>query len=287
MNLTLPLFDLKEIRIARKNQKVSPNKHLNNMDGAEWIKFTKSWFILDAQRKDKDKIALHPATFPEELVEEYLEFFTKPGESVIDPFLGSGTTLQVAEEMGREGAGIELVPEFAEFASNRTTLPIHTGNCLKEIHNTEIFADESFHYAFTSPPYWNILHKGASGNKNTRHEKRKKNKQSLVYSDKNEDLGNIDEVDEYMSQIVSLCNGVHRVLKPKRYLTVIIQNLNHDGKLVPIAWNLGIELAKSGLWKMKGEKIWCKDQGKLGIYGYPTAYATNNVHVYCLTFQRI
>lgn len=283
---TLPLFDIKEIRLKRKNQKVSPEKHLNNMDGAEWIKFTKSWFILDAKRRDKEKTSIHPATFPEELVEEFLEFFTKPGQSVFDPFLGTGTTLQVAEELGRKGTGIELVPKHADFAMRRTTLPVHQGDSLKEIHDTEKFPNESFEYIFTSPPYWNILHKGADGKKGTRHEKRKIAGESLVYSDKVEDLGNINNVDEYMRQLVSLIDGCHRILKPKKYMTIIIQNLNHESRLVPIAWQLGIKLAKTNKWIMKGERIWCKDQGKLGIYGYPTTYATNNVHIYCLTFQR-
>ena len=288
MTKTLPLFHIKESTADKPKQKstVDPEKRLNDLTGKEWIKFSKSWFVLKQGHTDREKIAIHPATFPAELAEDYIRFFTKPGQRVLDPFLGAGTTMEVAEDMDRLSAGIELEPSFAEFAATRTSYPITVGNSLEKIHNAEIFPDESFDYVFTSPPYWNTLHKSRGGNKDTRHKKRQDRGESLVYSDSAEDLGNIDDVDEYLKQLVSLFEGIHRVLKPNRYMTIIIQNLNYSGNLVPIAWKLGILLTETGLWNMKGERIWCKDQGRLGIYGYPTTYATNNFHHYCLTFQR-
>lgn len=267
--------------------KSSSKKALNNLTGKEWIKFSKSWFTLNSGKCDKERTSLHPATFPAELVEQHLRFFTKEGECVLDPFLGSGTTMEVAEAMGRYSVGIELQPHFAEFAENRTSHPIFIGNALEIIQDVERLEDESFHYIFTSPPYWNTLHKSRGGNKDTRHKKRQARGESLVYSDSPNDIGNIEEVAEYLRQLVSLFTDAYRILKPNRYLTIIIQNLNYEGALVPIAWQLGIMLADTGLWKLKGERLWCKEQGKLGIYGYPTTYATNNFHHYCLTFQKV
>ena len=84
--------------------------------------------------------------------------------------------------------------------------------------------------------------------------KRQDRGESLVYSDSAEDLGNIEDVDEYMKQLVFLFKGIHRVLKPNRYMTIIIQNLNYKGNSVPIAWQLGILLTETGLWNMKGRK---------------------------------
>ena len=279
----LPLFPSE----PDKPEETKENKkRLNELTAKEWIKFSKSWFTLKRGGNDREKLKAHPATFPAELAESYIRFFTKQGEWVLDPFLGSGTTMEVAEALRRESVGIELQLEFAEFAATRTSHNIVVGNALEEIHNTDTFPDESIHYVLTSPPYWNTLHKSRGGNKDTRHKKREARGESLVYSDSPDDIGNINDVDEYMNQLVSLFTGVHRVLKPKRYLTVVIQNLNYEGRLVPIAWELGIALTKTNLWKMKGERIWCKEQGKLGIYGYPTTYATNNFHHYCLTFQR-
>lgn len=50
----------------------------------------------------------HVAAYPEELVSLLIGTFTSPGDLVLDPFLGSGTTLKVAEAMGRRGVGVEL-----------------------------------------------------------------------------------------------------------------------------------------------------------------------------------
>lgn len=56
----------------------------------------------------------HSAAFPEELPEWFIKLFTKEGDTVLDPFMGSGTTLSVAERMKRNSIGIEIVPEYYE-----------------------------------------------------------------------------------------------------------------------------------------------------------------------------
>ena len=59
------------------------------------------------------------APFPEELVERCLEIGCKPGGAVLDPFVGSGTTLKVALESGRPATGIDLKLEFCEYAAEQ------------------------------------------------------------------------------------------------------------------------------------------------------------------------
>lgn len=54
----------------------------------------------------------HSAAFPEGLPEWFIKLFTQPGDTVLDPFMGSGTTLFVAQRMGRNSIGIEIVPEY-------------------------------------------------------------------------------------------------------------------------------------------------------------------------------
>lgn len=61
----------------------------------------------------------HFAVFPEKLVEPPILASTKPGDTVLDPFAGSGTAGVVAKRLGRNFVGIELVPEFAEMAQRR------------------------------------------------------------------------------------------------------------------------------------------------------------------------
>ncbi len=56
----------------------------------------------------------HSAAFPQELPEWFIKLFTKENDTVLDPFMGSGTTLSVANRMKRNSIGIEIIPEYYE-----------------------------------------------------------------------------------------------------------------------------------------------------------------------------
>jgi len=61
----------------------------------------------------------HSAVFPEALPEWFIKLFTKEGDWVLDPFMGSGTAITVAQKMGRNSVGIEILPEYYEHAKSR------------------------------------------------------------------------------------------------------------------------------------------------------------------------
>jgi len=65
------------------------------------------------------KLGYHEAAYPEELVALMIESFTDRGDKILDPFLGSGTTLKVCNAMGREGVGYELNKGYKELIKNR------------------------------------------------------------------------------------------------------------------------------------------------------------------------
>src|SRR6266496_5568742 len=96
---------------------VRENK-LNELSGTEWIKFTKSWFVHRPEPRGDQKIR-HPASFPESLVREFILFFTKRGQIVIDPFLGTGSSLVAAVDADRSGVGFEIVGKYAEISKRR------------------------------------------------------------------------------------------------------------------------------------------------------------------------
>src|SRR5881396_3675314 len=96
---------------------VRENK-LNELSGTEWIKFTKSWFVHRPEPRGEQKIR-HPASFPESLVREFILFFTKKGQLVVDPFLGTGSTLVASLEADRAGVGLEIVDKYAEISRKR------------------------------------------------------------------------------------------------------------------------------------------------------------------------
>ena len=80
----------------------------------------------------------HSATFPVELPEWFIKLFTQPGDVVLDPFLGSGTTAVAAKQLDRRCIGIEVNPEYVQLAQERldaVQLPISP---FEEITNQDI-----------------------------------------------------------------------------------------------------------------------------------------------------
>src|SRR5881296_2178477 len=93
---------------AESDRPEAPENRLNDLSGKEWIKFTKSWFVHRPEPRGDQKIR-HPASFPESLVREFVQFFTKKGQLVVDPFLGTGSTLVASAEVDRAGIGFRLL----------------------------------------------------------------------------------------------------------------------------------------------------------------------------------
>lgn len=73
----------------------------------------------------------HPAPFPEALPSGHIQSWSNPGDIVLDPFAGSGTTLKAAKELNRRYVGIEVNPEYVKICEERTmqeTLPLYCEN---------------------------------------------------------------------------------------------------------------------------------------------------------------
>src|SRR5258705_13923889 len=136
---------------------------LNDLDPKTWLKFQKSWFIHNPPPRKKGVI-VHPAKFPETMAQEFVEFFTKSGESVLDPMAGTGSTLVAALRAGRNSYGIELNPKYAEIArelilEERAALGKPIENLKSEIVNGDALKANEYgipgiDYVLTSPPYW-------------------------------------------------------------------------------------------------------------------------------------
>ena len=107
-------------RVPQKYAVADPRAHKKNARG----RCIGNVIRIPAYRPPNVKeLGYHVAAYPEELVALMLESYTDPGDVVLDPFLGSGTTLKVARVMGRNGIGIEINEEFEELIERRINEP--------------------------------------------------------------------------------------------------------------------------------------------------------------------
>src|SRR5688572_16622068 len=142
---------------------------LNDLSNKAWLKFQKSWFIHNPPPRKKG-VLVHPAKFPETLAQEFIEFFTKQGETVLDPMAGTGSTLVAALRAGRNSCGIELNPKYAEIAKQiieeeRNVLGGSVSNLQSLILNGDAAQITNYQlppikFVLTSPPYWDMLQIG-------------------------------------------------------------------------------------------------------------------------------
>lgn len=267
---------------------MAPNK-LNNLDSKSWLKFQKSWFIHNPPPRKKG-VLVHPAKFPETMAQEFIEFFTKEGETVLDPMAGTGSTLVAALRCGRNSYGIELNPKYAEIAKQiideeRASL----GNSVANLQSLVINGDAAqitnhqfppIDYVLTSPPYWDMLRaRGAE----TQKKRRASTELDVHYSDDPNDMGNIADYDEFLEKLVAIYKGLKPLLREKAYLTIIVKNVKKGGKIYPLAWDIARELGRT--FTLKDEKIWVQDNQRIAPFGLGSAWVSNTFHHYCLQFR--
>lgn len=267
---------------------------LNDLEPKNWLKFQKSWFIHNPPARKKE-VLLHPAKFPETLAQEFIEFFTKSRQLVLDPMVGTGSTCIAAIRSGRSSIGIELNPKYADIArtliENERNLK---GPTIAEIDSlviqanaeqiAEIAAANCFQpidYVLTSPPYWDMLHARGAQNQKMRRESADLD---VTYSDDENDLGNIRDYDEFLRRLVNIYQGLSPLLRNGAYLTIIVKNIKKGGKIYPLAWDLASRL--QSFYSLKDEKIWCQDDVRLAPYGLGNAWVSNTFHHYCLQFRK-
>lgn len=80
------------------------------------------WDYVVGKKQEDQEAKGHPAPFPCQLVRDHITSWTNPGDLVLDPMSGSGTTARVACEMGRNYIGIDISPEYCEIARERVRL---------------------------------------------------------------------------------------------------------------------------------------------------------------------
>ncbi|MEW6524727.1 MAG: site-specific DNA-methyltransferase [Bacillota bacterium] len=109
-------YTFNKVRITQKYREKDPRDTKRNSQG----RGIGNVLRIPAYRPPTVKqLHYHAAAFPEELPYYLIHTYSNPGDLVLDPFAGSGTTLKVARNLGRPGVGYEINPDFASVMASR------------------------------------------------------------------------------------------------------------------------------------------------------------------------
>lgn len=254
---------------------INEDKKCNNLTGKEWLQNSFSiWRDLTKTKEEKD--LKHPASYPVSLCEKLIRTFSKEGASVLDPFNGTGSTLVASHNLGRPATGIDLSEDFCAIANTRVgqddSIRIINGDSFVELEN---LGKDTFDLCVTSPPYWDILNMKRSAD----------GKEAVNYSEKENDMGNIPNYKEFISNLGELFSKVNRVLKPGAYCLVNVMDIRKKSEFYPLHSDLATELQKHG-YIFDDIIIWDRQQdyNNMRPLGYPYKYRINKVHEYILIF---
>lgn len=276
-----------------------PRNRLNDLTGREWIQETKSvWFQkgLGAQHPEAQIERLHPAPFSFQDVGRLIAFFTKRGQTVLDPFCGVGSTLKACLRLGRRGIGIELIETWADLTKRRleTECGSLEGQEIRLGDARDVLASipsGSIQFVVTSPPYWGILNKKPDHKVlSERIGKGLATHYSEVASadEATRDLANIPDYHEFLKELARIFDQCLRSLEMNGYLAIIVSDFRHKGVFIPFHADIISALADLGERRavLKGVTILAQNHKRLYPYGYPYAYVPNMHHQYVLIFRK-
>ncbi len=244
----------------------------------EWREYTKTvWQIANVSE------AQHPAVFPLEIPRRLIKLFSFHGETVLDPFAGTGTTALAAIPLGRRAVCFDQNPEYARIMSQRCRGLQAAAQMARVVHGDSrsmtAIPSVSVGLIVTSPPYWNKAYYGGNGS----------------------NLGNEPVYTRFFENIRPVFEECYRVLMPGRKLCLVTANVNqhteHGLLTFPLSADF-IYLLRDIGFVVVSEIIWSKDgtggkwgsHGKqrpiFGSYPYPPNFCFKNIHEHILIFAK-
>lgn len=258
-----------------------PN-HINCMTAKEWLKSQLGvWQFFYEKRDVRDK-SMHPATFPIALARKVIELFTHQGELVVDPFVGSGTTLVAAQDLNRNAVGYDLQEQYISLCKKR----LSHDNLFNESQQLSIqddarnipqyFEPETVSLIWTSPPYANLLNRERK-NKSRRNRKNDQLGKVEQYSQDDRDLG-IMALQDYTQAIGDIFEGLLSLLRPKSHCVINVPDMWWENERITIHVSIIEELRKRG-YELRNIIIWDRTNivNQIGIFGWPSNYITMGV----------
>ena len=267
--------------------------HICCLTAKEWLKNQLGVWQFTYERRDVRDKSVHPATYPIALPRRVIEQFTHQGELVLDPFVGSGTTLVAAQDVNRNAAGFDLSANYVELSSKRLD---ENRGLLAQATQVAVQADahsipqyvrpESVSLVVTSPPYANLLNRKRR-NKSRRDRKNDQLGKVEQYSQDTRDLGTMP-LEHYTARMGDIFEAILPLLRPKAHCVINVPDMWWENERITIHVSLIEELRRRG-YELRNIIIWDRTNivNRIGIFGWPSNYITMGVTFeYLLDFWR-
>lgn len=211
----------------------------------------RTFLRLKNQQRDRlpAEFAGEDLRYPEELVTTFLRQFTQPGQAVLDPFAGYGTTLAVAEAMDRAAFGAETDGRRVRYARSRLRHPARLTH--GDARVIASYGLPPIDFCMTSPPF-------------------------MAHDEAENVLGGerrADGYNGYLADIEQIYAGLAPLLRPGARAVLEVSNLKGSGGTTMLAWDIARAVARS--LSFEGEVVIGWDHY---AYGYD--------HSYCLVFHK-
>lgn len=201
----------------------------NDLDLSHWKDYddiyTDSLWIIDKRDNSGAHNGDYHGNFVPQIPHQLFMRYTKKGEWILDPFMGSGTSLIEAQRMGRSSIGIELQEAVACEAAKRISTERNDfckaksfiGNS-RTVHIEELLQTvgiSKVQFVIFHPPYWDIL----------------------KFSDNPEDLSNSATLEDFLRSFGEVIDNTTKVLDKNRYCAVVIGDKYANSQIVPLGFH--------------------------------------------------
>jgi DNA modification methylase len=251
------------------------------LDGKTWLRYSIS--IWDDVKTGEERAYRHPAMFPCAMTDKLLEVFNRKKGLVLDPFMGSGSTICSAFSKDMPSIGFELSEKYLELTRKRLEeikgAPEYYPKLINDSSSNipQYLAPESVSFCATSPPYWDIL-----SQKHTADGKAIRN-----YGNDPDDLGNTERYSDFLGRLQVIFQNVYLALEARAYCIVVVMDIRKKSDFYPLHMDVTGKLREIG-FTLDDIIIWDRRQeyNNLRPLGYPSVFRINKVHEFILIFQK-
>ncbi len=272
-------------RLIKGLSEIKTGKH-NDLNLNRWKEYndiiTDSIWILDKRDKSGAHNGGYWGNFIPQIPNQFLRRYTKRDDWVLDPFLGSGTTLIECKRLGRNGIGVELLPKVVKLAEKNIQKEENPFNVKTEIINSDStkldFKSElkkrnvkSAQFLIMHPPYWDII----------------------KFSENKKDLSNAKNLKGFLKKFGEIVDATYPVLDKGRYFAIVIGDKYSAGEWIPLGFYIMQEVLKRG-YKLKSTivKNFEETKGKMNqkeLWRYRALVGGFYIfkHEYIFLFQKV